>query len=448
MHIKLISPRMALRPMDSEYKRVLSPSISLLVLAGLTPPEHRVTVADENAGALDLDDRPDLVGITVNVDTAHRAYAIAEHYRTRSVPVIMGGIHASAMPDEALQHADAVCIGEAELVWQRILSDAGCGKLQPTYFSESPADLAATPAPRWDLVDRSRYLYTSIVCATRGCPFGCEFCYNSCPYTHKGHRARPVENVLREIEALGTRHVMFIDDNFIGDIAWTRRFADAVAGRGLVWHAAVSTNLVAHPDLIARMAESGCRSLFIGFESINAASIDSAGKSQNRTVLYEKLIGMLHAHGIMVNASMVFGFDHDHPDVFERSLEWLTVSRVETVTSHILTPYPGTQLHAKLEAQGRITDRDPAHYNTAHVVFRPANMSAQQLYDGYLRFYERFYSVANILRRMPLAPSCRIPYLLFNLGYRRFGKVTSVLGNVGLMSWLGRLARRLSYGIG
>lgn len=447
MHIKLISPRMSLRPMDSEYKRVLSPSISLLVLASLTPPEHTVAIEDENVGDLNLDDSPELVGISVNVDTSRRAYDIATHYRSRGIPVVLGGIHASACPEEALQYGDAVCVGEAEEVWLKILSDASLGFLSGEYYNRNPTNLAATPLPSWHLVDRNAYLYTCIVCASRGCPFACDFCYNSCEYVHNCYRNRPVAHVVEEIKRLGTRQVMFIDDNFIGNPAWVREFIKAIKSMNLTWHCAVSTNVGQHLDLLDEMAESGCRSLFIGFESINGTSIAGVNKTQNKVERFETLIREIHKRDIMVNASMVFGFDDDHPDLFERTLAWLIVNKVETMTGHLLTPYPGTRLYQRLLEEGRIIDFDPPHYNTSHVVFRPKHFSPEELREGYLWIYDQFYSIPSILKRLPETRRRQVPFLLFNLGYRRFGKATSLVARMGLMGWCGRLARRLSYGI-
>lgn len=447
MKIKLIAPRMSLRPMDSAYKRRMAPSLALLTLAALTPPGHEVVIEDENVGPITLDDRPDLVGITVNVDTSGRAYQIAGRYRARGVPVIVGGIHPSARPAEALRHADAVCIGEAEALWGRIVDDAMNGGLQRRYYNDHPTDLADVPVPRWDLVDQAHYLYTNVVVASRGCPFQCEFCYNSCAYVNRGYRHRPVEHVVAEIEQLDTKQVMFIDDNLLGEPRWTRQLVRAIKPLDLKWHAAVSTNLVRHPGLIEEMAESGCQSLFIGFETVNPEAVRSVRKYQNHVETYDQLIQALHDRGIMVNASLVFGFDHDGPDVFPDTLAWLVANKVETMTAHILTPYPGTVLYQRLLREGRIVDFDWTHYNTAHVVFRPQRMTREQLYSGYLWIYQEFYSFRNIIRRIPDSPAQRMPYLLFNLGYRKFGKVTSRVAQWGMMHALGRLARRLAYGI-
>jgi radical SAM superfamily enzyme YgiQ (UPF0313 family) len=363
------------------------------------------------------------------------------------IPVVIGGIHASACPDEAGEHADAVCVGEAETVWPVIVHDAARGRLQSRYYDISPASLEMTPMPRWELLDRSSYLYTNVMTSSRGCCFNCDFCYNSCDYVHNQFRNRPLDNVIEEIKAIPTRQVMFIDDNFIGNPKWTRAFIERVAGMNLVWHAAVSANIGRYPDILDGMAATGCRSLFIGFESLNGASLGSVRKYQNDVPDYSTTIGEIHRRGMMVNASMAFGFDHDRPGVFDATLEWLVQNKVETLTAHILTPYPGTRLYRRLMTEGRIIDHDRRHYNTAHAVFQPKHMSPQELEDGYLDLYRRFYSFRNILRRMPDSPATRVPFLLFNLGYRKFGKITSVIGRYGFMSRIGRLARSLSYGI-
>ncbi len=447
MKIKLISPKMTLRPMDSEFKRTMSPSIALLILAALTPNEHEVYMEDENIGRLKLENKPDLVGISVNVDTSQRAYEISKHYRKQGIKVILGGIHVSANPDEALAYADSVCIGEAEELWEQVLQDVQTGDLKNKYYNDKPTNLANTPIPKWSLIDKSKYLYTNIVVTGRGCPFRCEFCYNSCEYVHNKFRNRPIENVIEEVKALGTKQVMFIDDNFIGNISWTKEFLRQIKPLCLKWHAAVSANLVQYPDLLDEMKDSGCQSLFIGFETINKASIESVSKYQNNIESYEKLIQEIHSRGIMVNASLVFGFDDDEYTVFEETLNWLVKNKIETMTAHILTPYPGTKIYQRLKSEGRIIDYEPTHYNTSYAVFSPNKMTRQQLYQGYLKIYEDFYSIKNIIKRLPDDRNQRVPYLLFNFVYRKFGKIASKIAGFGLMNYLGKLARRLSYGI-
>jgi radical SAM superfamily enzyme YgiQ (UPF0313 family) len=418
-----------------------------VTIAGLTPEPHRVYIEDENILKLNLDDNPDLVGINVNVDTAQRAFTIARGYRQRGIPVVFGGIHASANPDEMLAHCNSVVIGEAEEVWSALLEDFIAGCLRKTYTSDGATDLSKVPIPKWDLINRKKYLYHNIVVTSRGCPFKCDFCYNSSGYVKNPYRNRPIENVIREIEALKTKQVMFIDDNFIGNMEWTKFFIESIKPLNLIWHAAVSVNLVHHPDIIQAFSESGCKSLFIGFESINKESIKSVSKKQNRTEAYEEFIKTLHDHGIMVNASLVFGFDHDTPAVFEETLHWLIKNKVETMTAHVLTPYPGTRLHAKLRAEGRINDFDLRKYNTSNVVYQPKNMTPDELRSGYLWIYDRFYSMKNIIKRRPRNRSLWASFFLFNFGYRKYGRILSVLGKLGLMEKIGKLARKLSYGI-
>jgi radical SAM superfamily enzyme YgiQ (UPF0313 family) len=447
MKIKLISPRMSLRPMDSVYKRLLSPPLSLVTIATLTPKEHTVWIEDENVGKIKLADNPDLVGITVNVDTSESAFEIARYYRNRGIKVVFGGIHASANPDLMLQNGDSVVIGEAEEIWRDLLDDFVEKQLKSIYKNDKTTDLKNVPLPDWSFINRNRYLYHNVIVTSRGCPFKCNFCYNSSDYVSNPFRNRRIEKVLEEIENFGTRQILFIDDNFIGNIEWARQFVQAIKNKGFIWHAAVSANIFYHKDLIREFAKSGCKSLFIGFESINENSILSAGKKQNKVKEYEELIALLHENGIMVNASMVFGFDYDEPSVFENTLDWLVKNKVETMTAHILTPYPGTVLYRQLLSENRIMDFKPNKYNTSNVVFQPKKMTAEELRNGYLWIYREFYSFKNIIRRKPDNKTLRTPYFLFNFFYRKYGRATSFLGKLGFMSKIGRIARKISYGI-
>ncbi len=443
--IKLISPRMSLRPMDSRLKTQMAPPLALLVLGALTPPEYEVELADENVERVRHDDSPWLVGITVKVDTAQRSFEIARRYRSRGVPVVMGGIFATGCPQRVAPHADAVAIGEGETLWPRLLADLAANSMQKFYRSTEPIDMAESPPPRWDLIADKDYLYANTLCVTRGCPWRCDFCYKSAPNFHAGYRAKPIANVLAEIESLGTSHVMFVDDNLLGSPRYTRRLLAAMRPMGLTWHAAVSADIARHPKILDTMAETGCRSLFIGFESVNPANLAACRKVQNRTELYDETIAAIHDRGIMVNASIVFGFDGDTPAVFDDTVNWLAERKVETMTAHVLTPYPGTPLYARLQREGRIIDHDLAHYNTSRAVFTPKNMSPRELEAGYLGAYREFYSWRRILQRVPAAGRQRAAFMLFNLFYRKFGKATAMLGRVGLMGTLGRLGKIVSY---
>ena len=289
---------------------------------------------------------------------------------------------------------------------------------------------------------QGNYLYTNVVLASRGCPHQCSFCYNSC--NNRLYVRRPVQAVVSDILALNTKHVLFVDDNFIGDPDYTRTLLKAISHLKLAWSAAVTTHILNHPDLLQLMVDTGCKSLFIGFESINEVSLAGVNK-HNQVAKYERLVKTIHSMGIMVNASLVFGLDGDTLDTFKRTLEWLVKMRVGTMTAHILTPYPGTQLYRDMDKAGRILDFNLEKYNTANVVFKPLNMTARELYEGYLWMYKKFYSLKNIIRRLPNSKAQRRSYLLFNFLYRKFGRLTAFIAKFVPMRSLGKFASWISY---
>jgi radical SAM superfamily enzyme YgiQ (UPF0313 family) len=425
-------------------KTKMSPPLALLVLAGLTPAGHEVAIVNENVEEIDWKADADLVGITITLDVMPRACRIAESFRRRGIPVVAGGIHVTCSPEECIAHFDAICIGAAERVWKHIIADAEQRCLKREYFDMEGFQGREIASPQYDRIDKRKYLYTNVVATSRGCPNRCAFCYNSCRHRH--YILRPIADVLRDIAALGTRHILFIDDNFIGKPEYTRELLYALAGMDLIWSAAVTTKILHEPDLLDLMARTGCQSLFIGFESINTDSLASVNKD-NRVEQYERLVEAIHRRGIMINASMVFGLNGDDQGTFKRTLDWLVKMRIETLTAHILTPYPGTELHRKMRAEGRITDDNLEKYNTAHVVIKPAGMTATELYAGYLWIYKEFYSLRNIVRRFPKQKAQRKSYLLFNLFYRKYGRLTSLAARIVPLYSLGKLAARLSYNL-
>ena len=447
MKIKLIQPAMIQRPMDTKLKTRMAPSLALLTLANLTPKEHEVIIENENVESINFDEKVDLVAITVTVEVMNRAIEIAKEFRKRSVKVVAGGIHITADPKGAYGYFDAICVGMAERIWQRILFDAQNDSLKEIYNDMLSISGQEIVSPDYDIIDNSKYLYTNIISTSRGCPFECDFCYNSSQSVHKAYINRPIEDVIREIKTLRTRHIMFIDDNFIGNPSWTKKFLAQIKPLGLKYNAAVTSNIVDMPDILDDLKESGCQSLFIGFESINDKAIDSVNKVQNSVGKYERLVEELHKRGIMINASFVFGLDEDDSSVFEKTLDWIVKNKIETVTSHILTPYPGTRLYENLHKQGRITDFDLSKYNTANVVYRPKNMTQEELYDGYLWIYKEVYSFKNIIKRLPSSKKQWIPYLAFNLLYRRFGKLTEKVCEIISFRRVGSITRWFSYNI-
>ena len=443
MYVKLIQPRMIKRPMDTDLKTHMSPPLGLLTVLNVLRDKHHVKLENENIRPVEFFDGPDIVGISVTVDTLPRAIEIAVEFRKRGIPVVAGGIHITTAPDAIPADAfDALCIGPAEGTWPRIMQDFEQGALKKIYRCDGSFTGAEIVSPAYEAIDKRDYLYCNIVHTSRGCPFRCDFCYNSCG----GHTylTRPIEDVLRDIHTVGRRHIMFIDDNFAGNPAWTRKLLRAITPLNIRWNAAVSLNVALDTDLLDLMKCSGCEGLFIGFESVNEASIKGVHKGQNSLDRYEQAVRNIHDRGIMVNASFVFGLDGDTPDTFRNTLDWIIRNRIETVTSHIMTPYPGTVLYDRLKAEGRITTDDLSLYNTANVVFRPARMSAEELQSGYLWMYRQVYSFRNILRRMPEKPDQRAAYLMFNLLYRKFGRFSDWLCHLVGFERIGWLGEKLS----
>lgn len=443
MYIKLIQPKMKKRPMDTDLKIHMAPPLGLLTIVSLLRQEHTVSLENENIQEIDYTDHPDIVGISVTVDTMPGAVRIARRFRDKGVIVVAGGIHITTAYDTIPEDAfDVLCIGAAEGTWPDIIRDFENGTLQTVYRCSKGFDGKDIISPAYDFLTKDKYLYCNVIHTSRGCPFRCDFCYNSAD--ERMYVNRDMEAVLQDIKAVRSKHIMFIDDNFAGNPAWLREFLNRLIPLNLKWNAAVSLNALCDAGLLDLMKRSGCQGLFVGFESIQAASIQNVHKIQNNTDLYEKAVKMAHDRGIMINASFVFGLDGDTPETFRATLDWIVKNKIETVTSHILTPYPGTELYDRLKKEGRLLSHDLSRYNTAHVVFRPAQMSEQELYDGYLWIYRQIYSVKNILKRMPADQSQRAAYLLFNFFYRKYGRLTDLVCKIITYKNVGILAEKLS----
>jgi radical SAM superfamily enzyme YgiQ (UPF0313 family) len=445
MKIKLIQPKMIQRPMDTKLKTRMSPSLGLLTLVNLTPKEHDLIIENENIEDIDFDESVDLVAVTVTVDVMNRAVEIAKEFQQRGITVVAGGIHITSDPESAVNSFDVIAVGMAERIWTRILKDKENNLLKKVYYDMESIMGKEIVSPKYSSIDNNKYLYTNIISTSRGCPFQCDFCYNSCKNMLKTYINRPIEDVIKDIKALKTRHIMFIDDNFIGNPKWTKELLKEIRPLKLKWNAAVTANIGVMPELLDEMKESGCQSLFIGLESINNNSIKSVNKVQNSVNTYEKLVDEIHKRGIMINASFVFGLDEDDFSVFKNTLDWIVKNKIETVTSHILTPYPGTKLYSSLLEENRIIDFNLSNYNTAHVVYEPKNMTKEELYNGYIGIYKEIYSFKNIIKRLPNSKKQWIPFLAFNLLYRKFGKFSEILCDIFSYKNVGKLSRWLAY---
>lgn len=428
-HALLLNPFYAKDPRASYGKHVLTPTLALTSIAAATPEHWDVRYWDENLlqGAPPRDPVPQVVGITVHLTFARRAYELATWYRAHGSLVILGGLHVLSCPEEALVHADAIAIGDGVQLWPQILSDIEAGTLQRRYEADYSRPYVLDPPARRAILPRESFLTTTSVIATRGCHNRCGFCYLATDGLHMPYRMRKVEQVAAEIAADGQPYTVFVDNNLGSRPDYLRKLCVALEPLGIIWSAAVTIDVTDDPSLVRDMARAGCTGVFVGFESLNAGNLVDARKRTPAPDDYARRVEVLHRYGIQVNGSFVLGFDHDRPDVFERTVRWIEANRLECATFHILTPYPGTPLFRQLEAQGRILHRDWDKYDTAHVVFQPQHMSPEQLDAGYAWCYETLFSHGSIWRRRPTDRNAVLAYLAMSYLYKRSNRVWHLL---------------------
>jgi len=420
-YVLLLNPFYPKDPHTSFGKHVLTPSVALTSIAAATPARWQVRYWDENLlqGPPPWRPFPQVVGISVHLTFARRAYELADWYRARGAKVVLGGLHVTSCPDEARPHADALAIGEGAQVWGRILADVETGTLQPEYRGDYRRPYREDPMPRRDILSRESYLTTGGMIATRGCHNRCDFCYLSTRGLQMPCMARDVEQVVAEVRAVAQPYVVFMDNNLGADPAYLRRLCRALTPLEIIWSAAVSIDVIDDPELVREMSLAGCTGVFVGFESLEDRNVAEARKKSPPAEDYARRVAIFHRYGIQVNGSFVFGFDHDGPEVFGKTVEWIEANRLECATFHILTPYPGTPLFAKMEAEGRLLHKDWDRYDTGHVVFQPQRMSVEQLVEGYAWCYRRLFSHASIWRRRPESVGAVPPYLAMSYLYKR-----------------------------
>ncbi len=399
--VKFILPSLteATSPFWRPIKYSLFPPLGLATLAAYLSPDDQAVIVDEHVGPLTLDDQPDLVVIQVYITNAYRAYRIADRYRSRGVFVALGGLHVTALPLEAAPHADAIFLGPGEQTFPRFLEDFRAGRPQRLYRSTGGRTLERVPPVRRDLIARRNYLVPNSIVVTRGCPMHCDFCYKDAFFTGgRSFYTQRVDDALAEIARLPGRHLYFLDDHLLGDRRFARALFEGMRGMKRLFQGAATVDSVLRDDLIERAADAGLRSLFVGFETLSAGNLSRANKRQNLGRDYTEVTERLHALGIMINGSFVLGMDDDDEDVFRRTVEWAIEHGITTATFHIQTPYPGTRLYSRMEAEGRITTRNWDLYDTRHVVFRPARLSPRALKHGDDRAYREFYRWPSIGR--------------------------------------------------
>jgi len=422
MRVLLVSPDrkdvVTARARGERRLKAPFPPLSLLQVAALTPPDFEVRVIDEAVEEVDFGPRYDLVGITAFTSSAPRAYDLARAFQAKGTPVVLGGMHASACPEEALEHCDAVVIGEAEGKWGKLLEHARAGRLQRVYRSDEFPDMASVPTPRRDLIRRENYLVPNTVQATRGCAHNCSFCSVSAFFGHR-IRSRPADAVAEEVRSLPGRYVVFVDDNIMTVPSYARQLFERLIGTGKKWLGQASTTVLENAELMRLAARSGCRALFVGLETLSSAALARVNKGFNVVGRFNDIIKRLHDLGIGVVGSFMFGFDGEDEAVFERTARFCDQAHVDLPQYSILTPLPGTPLHAQMEAEGRIIDRDWSHYDGGHVVFAPRGTSPEKLENGLRAALKHSYSRLGILRRL-FGVSARLPAMVsLNLAFRR-----------------------------
>jgi radical SAM superfamily enzyme YgiQ (UPF0313 family) len=415
VHILLISP--VRNPNVKKPKGIMMPQLALNLLEGLTPPHHRVTLIEEEIESIDLDMECDLVGLSFMTSNAPRAYFLADEFRKRGKQVVMGGVHPSILPDEALRHADSVVIGEAEGVWEQLLEDFQNGKPQKKYHKSFPSlDKYVHIRHRRDT--RKRLFGAVPVMTTRGCPYNCDFC---CVHDVFGRKVRhvPVDNVVQDIQDSGGKTFLFLDDNIIGDPKYAKELFHAIKPLNIRWGGQASISFVKETETMRLAAESGCKGLFFGLESVSKSQLQALRKSPKDIEHVEEAIKKVKDFGIHFHASMIFGFDSDTTDVFPETLDFLNRNRVRSASLNVLTPYPGTKIYQRLRDEERLITDNWRYYDHNTVVFKPRQMSPLELYAGRLWAVQEFTKLTATAKRFVTDYSHPFLHLAINTGTRK-----------------------------
>lgn len=416
MKILLISP--AVDKEKRTNKGLMIPQLALFILKGLTPKHHQVTLIEEEAMDVDLDFDCDLVGISCMTATAPRAYELCDSFKKRGKTVILGGVHPTILPDEALQYADSVVVGEAEGVWKKVLEDAENKCLQTKYHNPNP-DLSQYVPKNYKEVIKNRLFKLVPIMTTRGCPYDCDFC---CVTDLFGKKIRhiPIENVIRDITESGAKNFMFLDDNIIGNPKYAKELFMALKPLKIHWVGQASISLLVKDDELIQLAvDSGCQALFFGFESVDIEQLKTMRKSFKDIEELENAIKKIKKMGILIHASIVFGFDNDKLGIFDETVDFLVKNKVSTVSFNVLTPYPGTRVYNDLKKQGRLTTSNWKYYDHNTVVYKPINMSAYELQRSKINARKKFYKLSSVVKRLSGNLYSPIIYTAMNYGHMK-----------------------------
>ncbi len=394
--------------------------LTLTTLAGLTAdqPDVEYQLADGSMETIPMDVAVDLVGISVITGNAPRAYALADHFRGRGIPVVLGGVHVTLLPEEAAAHADAIVLGMAETTWPQVVRDARAGSLAQVYQAPPPSDaILHVPLPRRDL-QTGRYAMPATAQATRGCNHRCEFCV--VPSIWPKFYTRPVADVVRDIRAMPGKRFAFNDVSLLENREYALELFSALIPLRKQWGGLCTVDVGDDPEMLDLLARCGCRYMLIGFESLSAKGLASIRKGFNDVDRYRTAVQALHAHGVSVQACFVLGLDTDTPSVFRDTVDWVNEARVDIPRYSLYTAFPGTPLFRKLEAQGRILSRNWDDYDTMHVTVRPLHMTPEQLHEGFRWTYRETFRTGSILRRARGCSVNTLINLVGNAAYRIF----------------------------
>jgi len=394
------------------------PSLTAATIASLTPAGNQITIVDENVKNFSWHDYTrlsiDLVGISVHTQSAPRAYQLADFFRAKGVTVVLGGIHVSALPQEALKHADAVVIGEAEDLWQRLIEDFTSGRLEKIYQSERFPCLEDRPLPRLDLLSYKSLFNLQTIQTSRGCPYNCAFCSASKFYGLKP-RQRSVSSIIDELRQRSCRYVFFVDEHLTAVEEYAKELFAALAKLKIAWGAQAHISVASNQELLNLARHSGCRMLMLGFDSVLNDSLRGVRKQHNQPENYVKAVREIKKAGIAVAGAFMLGFDQDDKDIFDKTVAMAVEMGIDVAYFFILTPYPGTELYQQFQRQRRIIDRDWSKYDCSHVVFQPKQMSPSQLLDGFGWSWKKFYTTKKVLDRLAKRPNLVV--IAYNLFY-------------------------------
>ena len=409
MKILLIQPKRRNRYNYGGKIKAYIPPLTLPVLAGLTPKDIDVELCDESVDDVNFNTDADLIGITGITSQINRGYEIADSFRKKGKKVVMGGIHVSAMPHEAKNHADSILIGEAEDLWEEIIEDFRNNRLKEKYKSDTYTNLKKLVIPKYNLLKFNRYRSsygTNIprlpIQTSRGCPFNCKFC-SVTKFWGPKIRTKPLENVEKEllhIRSLGTNRVLFTDDNFIADINYTRNLLELLKKHNFSWLCQVSTNIYRYEDLIVDMGKAGCSMVYMGIETFSEENLENINKKFNKMADYKKLFALLNKYNIRATASMMIGLDGDTRETLDEMVRMLIRLKVSYAQFYLLMLLPGTQLREQFIEENRITDQNWDHQNGTSVTFQPKSFQVEELQDYYWELYKQFYSYESIIRRI------------------------------------------------